>query len=155
MPLDAGAGASDARRHAFVKSVRSLGGNILLHHAEAHAGKRQVAGRSHHVLQRDGEHVVDGDPLGIFQPVDQDIEEAGAVALVQREQQLFLAGKIKVDRALGEPGKIGDFGDVREAIRKADEKPLGRVENRVAPLFLVLGLNGPLPDDHTTPYAND
>ena len=43
----------------------------------------------------------------------------------------------------GEP-EVGDC----EFAGRAQQEPLGRVEQRLVPLFLVFGLDGPLPDCH-------
>ena len=74
---------------------------------------------------------------------DQRAEEVRDVALVQREQQLFLAREIEVDGALGEARLVGDFGDVRDALRRAAQQPLGGIEDRVLPLLLVFGRDAP------------
>ena len=50
---------------------------------------------------------------------DQRAEEAVDVALVHREQQLFLAGEIEVDGAFGEAGLVGDLGHVGDALGRA------------------------------------
>jgi hypothetical protein len=74
----------------------------------------------------------------------QGAEEEGHVALVERQQHLFLAREVEVHRALGEAGGGGDFRDARHAPGVAQEEPLGGVEDLVAARLLVLGADGTL-----------
>ena len=76
------------------------------------------------------------------------MEETVDPPLVHREQELFLAREIQVDRALGEPRLVGDLGDARDALGRACKDPLCGVENRVAALAFVLGLHGPVANGH-------
>ena len=75
-------------------------------------------------------------------------EELVEVALVQREEQRVLAVEVQVHRALREPRLVGDLRDVRDAVRRAGEQPLGCVEDGVDALLLVFGRDGALADHH-------
>ena len=80
--------------------------------------------------------------------VDHAAEEAVDVALVDGEQELFLAREVEIDGALGEAGFVGDLGDVGDPVGRAQQQPRSGIENRVMPFLLVFGLDGALADDH-------
>ena len=76
--------------------------------------------------------------------------------LVHCEQQFFLARKIEIDGSLRETRLVGDFGDARHALRRAQQDPLRGVEDGVVTLALVFGLNRALANYHgNAPWVRD
>jgi hypothetical protein len=64
------------------------------------------------------------------------------MALVEREQHLFLAREVEIDRALGHARLVRDFRHARHAVRVLEVQGLHRVEDVLAALGLVLGGDG-------------
>ena len=97
-----------------------------------------------------GQPIMSSMPIMAVAPTQKDdlAKETIDTALVDREQQFFLAREIQVDRALGEPGLVGDLGDVRNAFGRTREQPLRRVEDGVVPFLLSFGLDGALSNHH-------
>jgi hypothetical protein len=118
------------------------GGDLAIHEREAAAGELEVAGQADQVLAGDREYVVEPDRPRLDDPAHEVGEEMRDLALVQREQHLFLAREVEVDGALGEPGGGGDLGDRRHALGMLHEEPLGGVEDGLAPLFLLVAADG-------------
>ena len=148
MPLEPRARALEPLRHPQLERDRGLGRDGLGHQAEHARRERQEQRRLDHVLVREREDARDVDAALAVEHRDQRAEEALHVALVQREQEFLLAREVEVDGALRESRLVGDLGDARNALGRAQQEPLCRVEQRLVALFLVFGLDGPLPDCH-------
>ena len=103
------------------------------------------------MLPRQREHRIDRHGSAGFDERDDVVEKAADPPLVNGEQQLFLARKIKIDGPLRESRVVGDFGDARDALGRMEEYALGRVEDRVVAFPLVFGLDGALANDHDVP----
>jgi len=65
-------------------------------------------------------------------------EKALHMALVEREEHLFLAREVEVHRALGHARLVGDFRDARHAVRVLQVQGLYRVQDFLAALRAAL-----------------
>jgi hypothetical protein len=126
----------------------------MRHHAEATRCELQQERRRDQVPLRERDHGVQRHGPRPLDQRGESGEETVHVALVQREQQLFLAREVEVDGALGEPGRVGHVGDTRHAVGRPRQQGQRRVEQRVVSLLLVFGVNRALPDHHGDRYPS-
>ena len=123
----------------------------MRHHPEAARRERQEERRLDDMPPRQREHSIDRDGSAGFDERDDVVEKTADPPLVNGEQKLFLARKIKIDGPLRESRVVGDFGAARDALRRMEEYALGPVEDRVVAFPLVFGLDGALANDHDVP----
>ena len=148
MPLQTCASALQPLTHAVLEGSRHVDRHVLIHGAEAAAGERQKQWRLDDIVPSERADGRDRDPLRRVQPIDQRAKKTIDIALVQREEQLFLAREVQINRAFGESCLIGELGHVGAALGRAQQQPLGGVENSVVTLLLVLCLNSALANYH-------
>jgi len=148
VPFQARAGALEAFRHALLECTPRGCRNVLIHDAKTTARQRQEQWRRDDVDACQSEDVFDVHWRADVKQRAERLKKTVDVAFVKSEEQLFLAREIQVDRALGEAGLVGNLGHVRDAIGRAQEQPLRRIQDRVVTLVLVAEVDGTLSNYH-------
>ncbi len=149
MALEARAGALEARGHPLLERRQRLGGDRLAPSARSSA-RRAAGTAAGRPCARASARACRRTAIGSARSSSASSAEKNPSTSrsCTREQQFLLAREVEVDGALGEPRLVGHLGDAGDAIGRAHQQPLGRIEDRVVALLLVFGLDRALAEGH-------